>query len=134
MNTTPDPAMNATPRRILVVDDNQMNGHLAQVVLTRAGFVANVVESASLALDYLCGNRVDVILSDVSMPGMSGKDLCREVRSRYKDASPRMVAYTAFAMEHQREGILAAGFDALLVKPASSDAIVAAVVGAPRSA
>ncbi|APV51448.1 hypothetical protein BWI17_18175 [Betaproteobacteria bacterium GR16-43] len=114
-------------QRVLVVDDNPMNAHLAQIYLARAGYDAPVVESASLALDYLCGNRVDAILSDVSMPGMSGKELCRRVHERFGDHSPRMVAYTAFAQDHQRAGILAAGFDALLVKPASSETIVAAL-------
>jgi CheY-like chemotaxis protein len=118
---------NPTKPRVLVVDDNPMNARLAHVILTRAGFEAPVVESAPLALDYLCGNAVDTILTDVSMPGMSGKELCRKVRERYGFNAPRMVAYTAFALDHQRAGILAAGFDALLVKPAGREAIVAAV-------
>jgi CheY-like chemotaxis protein len=115
--------------RILIVDDNAVNARLAQVILSRAGFEAPVVESALLALDYLTGVPVDAILTDISMPGMSGKELCRLVRERYGEARPRMVAYTAFALDHQRAAILAAGFDALLVKPATGEAIVTAVMG-----
>jgi CheY-like chemotaxis protein len=134
MNPTPNPTLNPNPsttpmRRILVVDDNPMNAQLAHIILKRAGFDAPTVESAPLALDYLVGNKVDVILTDVSMPGMSGSDLCRTVFKRYGENRPRMVAYTAFAMSHQRAAILEAGFDALLVKPASTDAILAAING-----
>ncbi len=124
----------ASRQRVLVVDDNPMNAHLAQIYLARAGYDAPVVESASLALDYLCGNKVDAILSDVSMPGMSGKELCRRVRERFGERRPRMVAYTAFALDHQRAGIMDAGFDALLLKPASREAIVTALQLAPVDA
>jgi CheY-like chemotaxis protein len=117
---------NPTPR-VLVVDDNPMNGRLAHVILTRAGYDATVVDSAPRALEYLAANEVDTVLSDVSMPGMNGNDLCREVRRLHPSGRPRMVAYTALALDFQRTEILASGFDALLVKPANAEAIVAAV-------
>ena len=116
-------------RRILVVDDNPMNAHLAKLMLGRAGFEAHSVESAQQALDFLVGTAVDVVVTDISMPGMSGKDLCREVSTRYGINRPRLVAFTAFAMEHQKQSIMEAGFDALVVKPVSAGSLVSAVCG-----
>lgn len=116
-------------KRILVVDDNPMNAHLAKLMLARAGFEAYTVESAQQALDFLVGMQVDVVVTDISMPGMSGKDLCRAVKERYGEKRPRLVAFTAFAMEHQKQSIMEAGFDALVVKPVTSGALVSAVCG-----
>jgi two-component system, cell cycle response regulator DivK len=117
--------------RVLVVDDNPMNAHLAKLMLGRAGFEAHTVESAQRALEYLEGNQVDVVVTDISMPEMSGKDLCRAVHERFGNRRPRVVAFTAFAMEHQKQSIMEAGFDALIVKPVTASALVAAVCGAP---
>jgi CheY-like chemotaxis protein len=114
-------------KRILVVDDNPMNATLARVMLNRAGYEVHVEESAPHALDFLSGQSVDVILTDISMPGMSGKDLCREVHARMGDARPRLVAHTAFALDHQRASIMEAGFDALVVKPTPRGVLIGAV-------
>ena len=114
-------------KRVLVIDDNALNAELAKVILTRAGYQVSVVERADLAADFMTGNTVDVILTDISMPGMSGKDLCRSLRAKMGDRCPRMVAYTAFAMEHQRISILEAGFDALVVKPVLAEALTRAI-------
>ena len=114
-------------KRVLVIDDNPLNAELARVILTRAGYQVSVVERGDLAIDFMTGNPVDVILTDISMPGMSGKDLCRTLRTKMGDRCPRMVAYTAFAMDHQRKSILDAGFDAMVVKPVLADALTRAI-------
>lgn len=117
-------------KQVLIIEDNPMNAELARLVLTRAGYSTAVVERADFALDYLTGNRVDAILTDISMPGMSGKEFCRQLHERHElapERCPRMVAFTAFAMPHQRQSIMAAGFDALVVKPANADAIINAI-------
>jgi CheY-like chemotaxis protein len=78
-------------------------------------------------MDFLVGNEVDAILSDISLPGMGGKELCRWLHERRPNNRPRMIAYTAFAMPHQRQSILDAGFDALVVKPAKLETILDAI-------
>lgn len=115
--------------RVLVVDDNPMNAHLAKLMLGRAGWDAISVESAYAALERLAAEKFDVVVTDISMPGMSGSDLCREIRRRMGAAAPRIVAFTAFAMAHQKQAIMASGFDALVVKPVTADTLVAAVKG-----
>jgi two-component system cell cycle response regulator DivK len=114
-------------KNVLIVEDNPMNAELARLVLSRAGYETATVERADLAMDYLVGNQVDIILSDISMPGMSGKEFCRELRERLPQKRPRLVAYTAFAMHHQRQAIMEAGFDAIVVKPAKAETILKAI-------
>ncbi|MBK7660937.1 MAG: response regulator [Betaproteobacteria bacterium] len=122
------------PKRVLVVDDNPMNATLARIMLLRAGYEVHVEESAPLALQYLDGHVVDVVLTDISMPVMSGKELCRELRLRLGDKCPRLVAHTAFALDHQRVAIMEAGFDAIVVKPSPREVLIGAVDPAPLDA
>jgi CheY-like chemotaxis protein len=116
-------------KTVLVVDDNPLNSSLAVTMLARAGFEAHSVERAEFALDFLLATKVDAILTDISMPGMSGKDLARILRERMGAKCPRLVAYTAFALPHQQQAIVEAGFDAIVVKPARSAGLVAALSG-----
>jgi CheY-like chemotaxis protein len=114
-------------KQVLIVEDNPMNAELARLVLSRAGYETAVVERADFAMDFLAGNHVDAILTDISMPGMSGKEFCRRLHEHQPKGCPRMVAYTAFAMPHQRQSIQEAGFDAIVVKPAKAEAILNAI-------
>ncbi|WP_211462223.1 response regulator [Collimonas silvisoli] len=114
-------------KNIMVVDDNPLNSNLASIILSRAGHSVQVFTGASEALRYLEKNRVDVVLSDVGMRDMSGKEFCRLIKSGGNAATPRMVAYTAFAMAEELSSIMAAGFDAIVVKPATRSQILAAL-------
>jgi len=116
-------------KSVLVVDDNPLNSSLASTVLQRAGYEVHCVERAEFALDFLKAMRVDMVLTDISMPGMSGKDLARIMRERMQERCPRLVAYTAFALPHQQQAIVEAGFDAIVIKPAKSAELVEALEG-----
>ncbi|AVM75245.1 response regulator [Magnetospirillum gryphiswaldense] len=106
-------------KRALVVDDNDVNRMLAGRLLNKAGWVVDMAEDGAQALDWLEGNRVDLVLLDISMPGLSGEDVCRTVRARQLCQGAKVVAYTAHAMPEEREQFLACGFDAILTKPIS---------------
>ncbi|MEM4989705.1 response regulator [Collimonas sp. H4R21] len=114
-------------KNILVVDDNPLNSNLARIILTRAGHTVHVFAGASEALRYLEKNTVDVVLTDVGMRDINGKEFCRLVKDGSHEVVPRMVAYTAFAMEEELLSIRAAGFDAVVIKPATRVQILAAV-------
>ncbi|HZR93421.1 MAG TPA: response regulator [Gaiellaceae bacterium] len=67
---------------ILVVDDSASYGALLERVLSDAGYVVSRASSVDEALGLLSRRRVDVVLSDLSMPGASGLDLLRILRER----------------------------------------------------
>ena len=70
-------------RRILVVDDEMGARTLLSIMLERDGFKALKAKDASEALTMLeQGERPDLIILDVMMPGMDGVDLCRTIRNR----------------------------------------------------
>ena len=121
--------------RGLVVDDNPLNANLAKLQLQRAGHAVETAPGAQAALARIEGAPFDVVVTDISMPGMSGIDLLDAIRANTAHAELRVVAHTAFAMPAQQSQFLRAGFDAIVVKPSTRDQLVGAIEVAlgPRS-
>ncbi|MBN8479473.1 MAG: response regulator [Burkholderiales bacterium] len=121
--------------RVLVVDDNPLNANLAKLQLQRAGHAVETAPGAQAALARIEGAPFDVVVTDISMPGMSGIDLLDAIRANTAHAELRVVAHTAFAMPAQQSQFLRAGFDAIVVKPSTRDQLVGAIEVAlgPRS-
>ena len=116
--------------RVLVVDDHPVNRLLVSVMLREAGCVVAEVEGGQQALDRLVVEAFDIVLLDISMPGLSGDEVCRRIRAEPRLAGLRVIAYTAHAFEDERSRILSEGFDALLTKPISREGLLSAVAGA----
>ncbi|MBR9973372.1 response regulator [Magnetospirillum sulfuroxidans] len=106
-------------KRALVVDDNEVNRLLAGRLLTKAGWHVEMAEDGAQALAWMARNCADLVLLDISMPGLSGEDVCRTVRAEHLCQGGKLVAYTAHAMPDERQQFLACGFDAILTKPIS---------------
>ena len=68
--------------RVLVVDDEEQVRELAALVLERAGYAVRSVASAAQALEVISAESIDLVVSDVVMPGLSGIDLLTELRRR----------------------------------------------------
>lgn len=115
--------------RVLIVDDNTVNRKVAVSMLTRLGWQTEEADCGEAALIRLRDVEVDAILLDISMPGISGEDVCRALRSDERTRLLRIVAYTAHAMETEKAKIMSAGFDAILIKPVSLDALRGAFPG-----
>ena len=107
---------------VLVVDDSEINRLLATMTLTAQGHQADEACNGSEALAMLERRRYDCVLLDISMPEMSGYEVCARIRRDPRLASTRVVAYTAHALGADRRKMLDTGFDAVLTKPASLQA------------
>jgi CheY-like chemotaxis protein len=111
--------------KVLIVDDQEVNRKLPAAILTKFGIeVLNACDGQS-ALDVV-GQNADIthILLDVSMPGMSGSEVCRILRQNTEAPPLRIVAYTAHAFPSEKQEIMAAGFDELLIKPITRAALL----------
>ena len=118
--------------RALVVDDDEDNLELFSAALTACGAVVVTASRAEEALRLLSAQRVDVVVSDIAMPGGDGYWLIGEVR-RLPDArfsSIPLVAVTAFGREHSRARVLAAGFVDHLQKPIDPEVLCRTVAKA----
>lgn len=86
-------------RRVLLIDDSEISLHFAAAALGRAGYdvrTSTDVENISATLGAW---RPDVILTDVSMPGISGVELCRLLKSSYETAHVPVVLFSALSTD-----------------------------------
>lgn len=102
--------------RVAVVEDNADNRLLLQAIL---GDRYDLVEydNGLAALQGIASERPDLVLLDISLPGMDGNEILQRIR---KDVALRglpVIALTAHAMAGDREKFLAAGFDDYITKP-----------------
>jgi PAS domain S-box-containing protein len=118
--------------RALVVDDHEDSRRFVQTVLADCGAEVWVAESVDAALDILASTFVDVLVSDIGMPGADGYDLITRIREMEQQHGGRIpaVALTAYAGEDNRDRALAAGFTAHVTKPVSPAALVGVVADA----
>ena len=132
------PAAEARGRgRVLLVEDEPALARFATNALTRGGYEVTYCRDGIEALRALDGPRgtVDVVVSDVTMPGLTGDKLARELQ-RLRPGLP-VILTTGFSHLVPPEAIRALGVAALLHKPFSAQDLVAAVrdaivAGAPR--
>ncbi|WP_412481042.1 response regulator [Azonexus sp. IMCC34839] len=111
----------------LVVDDNATNRLLAATILKKLGWSVSEVDCGERALEEVALKRFRFVLLDISMPGLTGEETCVRLRAAPDGEQMFIVAYTAHAFPEERDRILAAGFDDLLIKPFSRQQLEALV-------
>jgi len=115
--------------RILLVDDEDDAREAMAVLMRQAGADVIAVPSASLALEALAREKLDVLLSDIAMPGEDGYALIAKVRSLPATQGGRIAAaaLTAYATAEDRARVLRAGYHGHFAKPIEPATLVSAV-------
>ncbi|CAG1018340.1 two-component system, sensor histidine kinase [Burkholderiaceae bacterium] len=106
--------------RLLIVDDDKEACAMLQIILADHGALVTAAHDVDQALATLDPQAIDVIVSDVGMPGKDGYELIREIRRReMATQSPRTpaIALTSFTRAQDEEQAINAGFDAHCPKP-----------------
>lgn len=103
-------------KKIAVVEDNPDNRLLVQVILESLYEVIEY-ENGFAALEGMAKQKPDLVLLDVSLPGMDGSEVLRRIRADGELRDLPVIALTAHAMTGDREKYLAAGFDDYVSKP-----------------
>jgi PAS domain S-box-containing protein len=127
LTTEPAPALEGI--RALLVDDLADGRALFQIMLEQAGARVTTVSTVSEAWKAIAEQLPDILVSDIGLPGESGYDLIRRVRSASDGAIRALpaIALTAYASEADRRAALGAGFDAHVGKPIEHEALVTAL-------
>ena len=89
----------ALQRKILLIDDSEISLHFTARALERAGYDVRTTHDVYHLEAVLGGWRPDVILTDVEMPGLSGPELCRLLKSSYETAHVPVVLFSAVPAE-----------------------------------
>jgi PAS domain S-box-containing protein len=127
-NEPPAEAAPAARRRILVVEDNEVNRRVAQALLEREGYEVLLAENGRIALDMLrAGAVVDLALMDVQMPEMDGYATTAAIRADPSLAGLPIIATTAHAMKEDRDQCLAAGMNDFISKPIRASELAEAI-------
>ena len=112
---------------ILVVEDNEKNMKLVRDILQATGYHALEATSGEEALALAAETAPALVLMDIQLPDIDGSEALRRLRSDERTAGIPVLALTAQAMQGDREGFLAAGFDGYLSKPIDVDELIATV-------
>ena len=105
------------PKHVLVVDDEASILKLLSSVLERRGIVVDTAESGKQGVQMVGMHSYDLVITDLKMPGVTGRDLLAEIRKSKGEALPVIgMSGTPWMLENT-------SFDAVLVKPFSQDTL-----------
>lgn len=105
------------PPSILIADDYDDNRVLLRLMLEAAGYTVFEARDGRECIETALAAVPDVALIDLSMPGVDGWEVLRELRADRRTQNLLCIAVTAFAVEEDHQRALEAGFNAYIIKP-----------------
>jgi sigma-B regulation protein RsbU (phosphoserine phosphatase) len=128
----PHEALPAKGRRILVVDDSRLQRKITSTMLRRWGFEVLEAASGKDALEIAQDYMPDLIISDWMMPGMTGLELCQEIRQKSKDRYCYFILVTSKSEKAEVARGLDIGADDFLSKPVNASELQARIAAGER--
>jgi len=101
--------------KILIVEDNKINQMITKKILNKMGLECEIVDNGEDAVEKVRENNYDVVLMDIHMPGISGLEATKIIRTFDKDLT--IFALTAVTLEDKMHEFDEAGFDDIISKP-----------------
>lgn len=120
VNQGPEMHSVSKAKRVLVVDDNEINRVLLSHMLEQMGHSASTAADGLEALEQAGSSPFDLILLDISMPDMDGTEVAKLLRERVgPNQNTTIIAQTAHASPQDRDRIFVSGIQSILTKPVS---------------
>jgi len=116
--------------RVLIVEDDRDTGEVLESLVTACGAEATTASSTGEALAVLARQRVDVLVSDIGLPGDDGYALIQRIRERERQRESGLlpaIGLTAYARPEDREQALVSGFQAHVAKPVEPSELLAVI-------
>jgi two-component system alkaline phosphatase synthesis response regulator PhoP len=117
---------------VLIAEDDRDIAELIALYVQRAGWQAHIASAGDAALNYARTQPVDVAILDVMLPGMSGLEVCRALRTVPDTANLPIIMVTARGDEGDRIVGLDIGADDYLAKPFSPNELIARIRAVTR--
>jgi CheY-like chemotaxis protein len=106
----------ASPLRILLAEDDELNRKVTLLMIERLGYKADVASNGVEVLEALGRHLYDLVLMNIGMPKMDGIETTREIRRRWRNGL-KIIAITAYVLPGIRAKCLEAGMDDYISKP-----------------
>lgn len=123
------PASSLIGRRVLVVEDNDVNIMLLTMLLKKVGIEYDIAKDGEIGLQLFNNNSYDVLLTDINVPKITGDELASMVRQS-NDAVKRaipIIGLTATIVQDDLDDYISAGINEVLVKPFKQDELYAII-------
>jgi two-component system CheB/CheR fusion protein len=122
------PEIDAAPtpsaaRRVLIADDNRDGAEIMAMLLASSGYEVQLAHTGPDALDVAAQQRPEVAILDIGMPGLSGYEVARRIRSQPWGAAMTLIAVTGWGQEDDKRKAKDSGFDHHLTKPIDPGAL-----------
>lgn len=118
---------------ILIVEDDYVNRRYIRTILVNEGHSVAEAVDAMQALDALESDTFDAVLWDIRLPGISGLEAAKRIRTAGQEYSDvPMVAVTAYAMKSDCPNIIEAGLDGCVTKPFTPEELISALYDLDR--
>jgi CheY-like chemotaxis protein len=104
-------------KKILIVDDNEVNVEYLKVLLSKAGYIVLASLDAKAAISLAESELPDLILMDIMMPNLDGFEALKILKAMDKLKNIPVIAVTAQAMKGDKEKTIQAGFNDYIAKP-----------------
>lgn len=112
-------------KSILLVDDEPHVIRVLRLMLEREGYEIASANDGNEALEKMAARRPDVMVSDIQMAGMDGRELCRTVRARYPDETFPIFVMTSMTASEERAWVRELAQVEFLEKPLSPRQLIA---------
>ena len=116
-----------TPKKVLVIEDNQQYMYLTTFILQNKGYEVIQAWDGPQGIQAAISARPDLILLDIQLPEMDGYTVAGTLRANPSLAKVPIVAVTSYAMAGDRERILAAGCTGYIEKPINPETFVSQI-------
>lgn len=114
--------------RMLLIEDNIDACTTLKNFLALEGHAVSVAHDGLAGLALACEHEHDVLICDIGLPGMDGFEIIKQLRQSKGDNAPFAIALSGYGQANNHTRALAAGFDAYLVKPVDTQALLSLVL------
>lgn len=116
-----------TQKKILLIEDEENIAIAIRILMEREGYAFFHVNDGAQALPNIRAQEPDLIILDVTLPGMSGYEICQQLRQDQSLAQPPVLMMSARASDAEQRKGLAMGADQFVTKPFGTEALKSAV-------
>ncbi len=111
-------------KKVLVIEDNEINRYLMRIILQKLGHQVIEAEDGFIGVELAKKESPDLILMDIQLPRMDGYEATKKIRAIDETKNVPIIAITSYAMIVDREKILAAGCTAYVEKPIEPESFI----------